>query len=369
MSISAYLRRWWYRGYHERLSRRLASMSGPPVIIPNQELWPRTREEARNLRPEIAYILAKDQICLALKNRHRELYFGSEPDRDSISPLAALNRLPPEIAELGHLEGLSLVGSHVRDLTPIAGLKNLKWLHQRSDAGIDDLAPIGGLTNLTSLDVGSTSIVDLTPIAGLAALTEVNLNIPRLIDLSPMANLKSLRKLNLVGSHSVSDLSSIAELTNLRELTLAGTSVTNLKPLAGLKALEVLHLGITKLEDLGPLAGLSKLEVLTLSGAPVSDLTPLSELFRLRHLNLGGTLVEDLSPLAGLIHLAEAAASNERPDGNSPGLFFSNTPVAIRPPFNGWLEYSAKATNTVATINYLRSQQGLKPVVVGDMNC
>ena len=88
---------------------------------------------------------------------------------------AAVTGLPPtELAKLTRLEGLSLEGTQVSDLTPLAKLTSLEWLDldntQISDAG---LVHLKDLTKLEYLDLSGTQITDagLVHLKGLTKLT------------------------------------------------------------------------------------------------------------------------------------------------------------------------------------------------------
>ena len=102
--------------------------------------------------------------------------------------------------------------------------------------------------NVTSISLYGTQVSDLTPLAGLKNLRDLDLNETKVSDLSPLAGLKQLRWLHLDGT-KVNNLSPLALLKNLEILTLDGTEVRDLSPLEGMKNLEVLILKNTQIGE------------------------------------------------------------------------------------------------------------------------
>ena len=166
-----------------------------------------------------------------------------------------------------NLEILKLNKNFISDLSPLAGLKNLKeaWLTGGpADDGvpgmITDLSPLAGLTNLEGLALWKLSIYDISALQGLTKLRwlELGHNDGKVSDISPLANLTGLKRLLLYGMGNFSDISPLANLTGLRNLSLHGHAIS----------------------DVGPLAALSELEVLGVSNNDISNFSPLEELSR-----------------------------------------------------------------------------------------
>ena len=174
---------------------------------------------------------------------------------------------------------------------------------------VDDLTPLAGLTNLRHLYLDECDI----------DLRWGNENL-----LAPLAELTNLETLHL-NNNGIYDITPLAGLTNLRYLDLSGCGIGDLTPLAGLTSLEILNVSRNRgaIRDITPLAGLTNLEILNLNNAGsfldlsgiISDplgstLTPLAGLTNLRHLYLGGedrnrSRIDDLTPLAKLTNLEE----------------------------------------------------------------
>ena len=78
-----------------------------------------------------------------------------------------------EAKESGSTE-LDLSKSKITDITPLAGLTDLKRL-DLSDSPITDITPLAELTNLELLVLSEIPITDITPLAGLTKLRGLNL--------------------------------------------------------------------------------------------------------------------------------------------------------------------------------------------------
>ncbi|HNS22115.1 MAG TPA: leucine-rich repeat domain-containing protein [Sedimentisphaerales bacterium] len=84
----------------------------------------------------------------------------------------------------------------IRDLTPLAGLRNLKWLllHQNQ---VRCLSALSGLTKLRHLRLHGNHISDISAMAGLTNLISLNLRSNQIIDILPLSGLTNLQELDL----------------------------------------------------------------------------------------------------------------------------------------------------------------------------
>ncbi|MGY6410735.1 MAG: leucine-rich repeat domain-containing protein, partial [Alkalilacustris sp.] len=87
--------------------------------------------------PDTAYAAARQEIAHARAKGAKELSFDHEPFR-------ALDRLPPDIADLDGLKSLDLSNTRIHDLLPLAGLTGLQGLYLNHTA-VQDLLPLAGL--------------------------------------------------------------------------------------------------------------------------------------------------------------------------------------------------------------------------------
>jgi len=115
------------------------------------------------------------------------------------------------IANLQNLESLQMAGVVVDDLSPLAGLDQLKSLTLYNGNQPLDLTPLSGLVNLEALTLRNNKITDLTPLAGMSNLRYLDLEGNQITDVSPLAGLTGLERLFLI-DNPISDFSSLAEV-------------------------------------------------------------------------------------------------------------------------------------------------------------
>ena len=238
----------------------------------------------------------KDLTGLQFATNLVELYLGwyrsgtagaGNPVKD-LSPIAGLT----------NLREFYLIGTSVSDISPLRGLKNLTRL-VLADTLVSDLSPIRGLTNLQVFSCHGTLATDLSPIAGLINLREVAFANKNLSDISPLAGLINLESIFCWG-HAISDLSPLAGLTKLEIINFCGGNISDLSPLSGLTGLKELYIAFEKVSDISPLAGLTGLTRLDLEDNDISDISPLAGLTNLKWLKVARNEISDFSPLDGL---------------------------------------------------------------------
>lgn len=178
------------------------------------------------------------------------------------------------------LQGLYAFGNDVTDLSPLAGLTNLRQLHLNQSSDLSDLSPLAGLTGLETLLLTHASITDIAPLAGLSNLRVLHLN-----------------------ENSIEDYSVLTGLTGLTELglSIAPEQAPVLRDLPNLRALYLIA-GSHTYDSFDPFSGLADLEVLSIQLAAGTDISGISNLVNLRQLAIWGRL-DDISPLAGLARL------------------------------------------------------------------
>ena len=123
-----------------------------------------------------------------------------------ISPLA---RAPQRT-----LETLFLGRNQISDISPLAGLTALKWLHLYENKKIRDISALTGLTALERLYLHDNEIRDISPLTGLTALERLYLHRNKIRDISPLTEL----------------ISAVPEGTGLKELN-KGRLYLNYNPL------------------------------------------------------------------------------------------------------------------------------------------
>ncbi|SFU16241.1 internalin A [Pseudovibrio denitrificans] len=129
------------------------------------------------------------------------------------------------LASLSELTNLDLSDNEIRDLTPLAGLKNLKVLTLTGNLTLSDISPLSGLTGLRQLHLRKTQVSDLSALRNMNELGILWLSRTPVVDLSPLAELPKLWGLELKRTE-VTDITPLRKLS-LKHLDLRGTGVTD----------------------------------------------------------------------------------------------------------------------------------------------
>ena len=202
------------------------------------------------------------------------------------------------------MEGLTFLskieGQGIRDLTGLQFATNLSSIRIEGSK-VSDLSPIAGLTQLKALDIDSIDspsvIHDAKQLSRLVNLTFLALH--GVEDLTPLAGLPKLEQL-FVSHSNIRDLSPLAGLINLELIQMSGALISDISPIAGLTGLNRLDLGFNAISDVSPLAGLTNLKWLRVADNDISDVTPLARLINLQWLGVYKNEISDISPLDGL---------------------------------------------------------------------
>ena len=162
----------------------------------------------------------------------------------------------------------------------VEDMEGLTFLSKIEGQGIRDLTGLQFATNLSSIRIEGSKVSDLSPIAGLTQLKALDIDsIDSPSVIHDAKQLSRLVNLTFLALHGVEDLTPLAGLPKLEQLFVSHSNIRDLSPLAGLINLELIHMRAHPLiSDLSPLAGLTKLRHLYLPGGDISDLTPLAGL-------------------------------------------------------------------------------------------
>lgn len=163
-----------------------------------------------------------------------------------------------------------------------------------SSTAFGDYAFLSDFIQLERLTLDYTDISDLSPLAGLNELRSLNLvDCANITDLTPLAELENLEKINITLSTNISSLVGLP--SGLKELRCSGLAITSLSGLEKMADLTFLNLqNCLDIEDFSALAQLTALEKLYLSETPFSDLQLLSDMSNLYELDVGSCLITDL---------------------------------------------------------------------------
>jgi hypothetical protein len=188
------------------------------------------------------------------------------------------------VAKLASLERLSLIFSGpVTDVAPLAGMKQLRAFGMPVTAKPEEAfaAICSGLTGLRTLSLTGSGVKDLAPVAGLTSLEVLHRG-------------RVLKK-----RRGMTGLSGVAGLKELRFIRLYNAYIENLSPLSGLTKLKAISMTGSKAKDLTALKDLTDIEYLCFYGdKELKTLDGVQNMKKLVRMALRGAGVEDMSALA-----------------------------------------------------------------------
>ncbi|MEB3025679.1 MULTISPECIES: leucine-rich repeat domain-containing protein [unclassified Parvimonas] len=199
--------------------------------------------------------------------------------------------IPDDNEEIRYSEGA------IKDLTPLAGLKNLELL-RLSHNEISDVSPLKDLTQLKFLYISHNNISDISSLKNLSNLENFDFAVNKVFDMSIVKNFKKLTLLDIY-SNKISDISYVKELEKLTYFRADNNNIENISVLKNLKLLENLDLGNNKIKDISVINGLTKLNKLSLKGNNL-DSFKLNKLTKLEDLNLENNKISDVTSLKNL---------------------------------------------------------------------
>lgn len=199
-------------------------------------------------------------------------------------------------AALPRLRALNLKANKIRDLTPLADLKNLTALNLGHNLDITDVTPLAGLKDLEKLDLSLNQIRDIEALSSLGKLKELNLRANRIMDLTGIAFLRELRNLD-ISFNEIPDISVLGNFQNLEHLAMGNNPVSNLNPLRLLPNLKTLECRAIRNPELHVLYALKNLEKLHLEGNSLQDISVLAALTNLKEVNLANNQIRDIHSL------------------------------------------------------------------------
>ena len=208
------------------------------------------------------------------------------------------------------LTDLSLEYEELSDLTPLAGLADLKYLSLYNNQ-ISDVTPLNGLIDLIGLDLSDNNISNIAPLTGLINLTDLDLSDNQISVIASLDGLDSLEYL-IIHSNQIIDVSGLVGLDSLIGLAIYHNQISDITPIAGLASLEWLDLYSNEIYNLPDLSGLVNLDWLDLGYNSISDITSLGELDSLIFLSLDGNSISDITSLGGLINLTDLYLHNNQ---------------------------------------------------------
>ena len=257
-------------------------------------------ESNDNVSDETASVEGRDAIIWKAKYEEWVKY----PSRyGGVEVLEQINN-----AKNQQTSSLNLSNSNISDISPLAGLVNLKKLELKHN-NIADLSPLASLTELTSLDLYDNNISDLTALSELRNLVILRLPKNNIVNITSLHEMEKLTEL-ILWDNNISDLSPISNLIGLRELHLGYNNIEDINPLAGLINLKNLNLRMNKISNIDPIKNLTDLEgIFRIDDNNITDINALSFLSSVRNLIISNNRISDLSPLRNLYQLSALYAS------------------------------------------------------------
>ena len=171
-----------------------------------------------------------------------------------------------------------------------------------------DISGLAGLKQLNKVEFKHNYIADISALAGMERLTSVGLNDNPVRDLTPLLRCPGLAFLDLCDVRSY-DPGVIAELGNFDYLDLSNPT-ESYRYLTG-KSVLSLRLSWTGLQSLDDLSRVTRLEDLDISHTDVRDLSLLAVHAGLKTVNLAGLPADDLSVLLSLPQLRRVVLSRD----------------------------------------------------------
>ena len=101
-------------------------------------------------------------------------------------------RLPESLPLLANLHRLSIWGTMISSLAPLAGMQTLKQVSLMWSVPVTDLSPLAELFLLEDLSLWNCPIEDLSPLSGLSNLSRLNLQGTNITTILPLPNFQTL---------------------------------------------------------------------------------------------------------------------------------------------------------------------------------
>jgi len=115
-----------------------------------------------------------------------------------LASLVETGKIPADVTHL------TLNDNLISDLSPLAGLPNLRELHIGKNK-IEDLSPIASMTGIGILTLSNNKIKDITPLQSLNKLTVLDLSNNKISNINPLSSVTSLKMVILIGNERLTD--------------------------------------------------------------------------------------------------------------------------------------------------------------------
>ncbi|MEU2348552.1 hypothetical protein [Modestobacter sp. NPDC049651] len=166
-------------------------------------------------------------------------FFASGPS--SIRDLRFVSRTPKHLFEALHgqtqLEALTVKWGDYADLSPIAGMTDLRTLHLGGASSVESLLPLAGLSCVEDLLIeGLRRVRDLSPVGEMSGVTHLEIGgdwmTPRVVQVESLGFLRKMLQLRSLVLHSIAaddlDYTPVLALPNL--ISLRVMEVRDMRP-------------------------------------------------------------------------------------------------------------------------------------------
>ena len=168
-------------------------------------------------------------------------------------------------------------GSLVKDVKDYPA--DLTGSNAPAPGSVSNLAGLRAFSRITKLDLTGSHVRDLSELAGLNDLEYLNISqVPTVYGLSQLGQKNRLKVLRFDsnGTQRIDDVSTLRYFPNLTDLSLENQKITDVSAIGSLSKLTTLDLQNNKIEDVNPLQKLSSLSLLNLNNNNIKDITPLT---------------------------------------------------------------------------------------------
>lgn len=177
---------------------------GPDFWDPDVPLFPQDVSSVLVIRSNGLEINTLDGVEHLENLRVLEL-FADDYGTNNISDLSPL-------ADLQHLEAISIDYSHVSDIAPLAGKENITSIGF-AYTQVSDLSPVRTLPQLESLYMPGTPIADLSPLEGLSHIESLYVHDTAITNLDVIPSLTGLDSLMANNALHLTDITALANTT------------------------------------------------------------------------------------------------------------------------------------------------------------
>lgn len=235
--------------------------------------------------------LIKNEIILHTVQDKLQKTDITETDIISITELNLSRKNLTDVSDLErftNLVNLDLVENCLTDLSPLAGLKNLRRLAAGNDPflseedrakrlGINHFADysfLKTLTNLVDVDFTATGDDNIEYAEYLPNVEEFRAYCNPITDISPLIHCKKLHQ-SYFFDCPITEISVYRRLPDTFGIAINCTGVSDITPLAGKKGFSYLDAHDAEIEDISTLADFEAMRYVTLAGNHIKDFSPL----------------------------------------------------------------------------------------------